>query len=138
MTQIAQLCTRFDAVRSLPFQKRSEYPDQRLKFNFLASVRIASVTEVTMRGVVIWHCQDTRRAVVWCDDSGELAYASDGRAWSNPFQSVSIGDYVAFDLRPTSASRTCSNLRLIESGHAPELAGILHKMRPAMPESAVA
>jgi hypothetical protein len=92
-----------------------------------------------MRGVVIWHCQDSRRAVVWCDDSGELAYAGDRKAWASSVQKVLIGDYVAFDLSPESASRTCTNLRLIESGHAPELAGILHKMRPAsQPQPAMA
>jgi hypothetical protein len=89
-----------------------------------------------MRGVIIWHCQNTRRAVVWCDDSGELAYANGGRAWLNPGQSVSIGDYVAFDLRPSVSARSCTNLRLIESGHAPDLAGILHHGQ--MPISAVA
>jgi hypothetical protein len=78
-----------------------------------------------MRGVIIWHCQNTRRAVVWCDDSGELAYASDGKAWLNPFQRVAIGDYVAFDLRPSVASRSCANLRLLEQGVAPDLAGAL-------------
>jgi hypothetical protein len=83
-----------------------------------------------MRGIIIWHCQETHRAVVWCDDSGDLAYASDSCAWTYPRQKVSIGDYVAFDLRPTANSRTCVNLRLIESGQATELVGILKKMRP--------
>jgi hypothetical protein len=78
-----------------------------------------------MRGVIIWHCLETRRAVVWCDDSGELAYASDAAAWAPLAQRVAIGDYVAFDLDPSSAARSCRNLRLIESGLAPELAGIL-------------
>ncbi len=84
-----------------------------------------------MRGVVIWHCQNTRRAVVWCDDSGELAYASDGKAWVNPMQQVAIGDYVAFDLRSSVATRSCANLRLIEQGHAPDLAGVLHQRQQA-------
>lgn len=83
-----------------------------------------------MRGVVIWQCSETRRAVVWCDDSGELAYASDASAWAPLAPRVAIGDYVAFDLDPSSAARSCRNLRLIESGLAPELAGILHRMRP--------
>lgn len=84
-----------------------------------------------MRGVIIWHCLETRRAVVWCDDSGELAYASDAAAWAPLAPRVAIGDYVAFDLDPSSAARSCRNLRLIESGLAPELAGILHRMRPS-------
>jgi hypothetical protein len=83
-----------------------------------------------MRGVVIWHCETTRRAVVWCDDSGDLAYAGDRSAWAVPAQKVAIGDYVAFDLRPLNSMRSCANMRLIEKGHAPELAGILNDMRP--------
>ncbi len=83
-----------------------------------------------MRGVIIWHCQNTRRAVVWCDDSGELAYASDAMAWANPTQQVAIGDYVAFDLRSSAAARNCANLRLIEHGHAPDLVDVLYQ-RPA-------
>jgi hypothetical protein len=84
-----------------------------------------------MRGVIIWHCQNTRRAVVWCDDSGELAYASGGKSWINPFQRIAIGDYVAFELQPSSTSRSCVNLRLLEQGLAPELAGELHRHQPA-------
>jgi hypothetical protein len=82
-----------------------------------------------MRGVIIWLCHRTNRAVVWCDDSGELAYASDLSAWSSPSHQATIGDYVAFDLRAATAARTCTNLRLIEQGHAPDLAFAL-KNRP--------
>lgn len=86
-----------------------------------------------MRGVIIWHCQNTRRAVVWCDDSGELAYASDDMAWANPKQPVAIGDYVAFDLRSSVSARSCANLRLIEQAHAPGLVGALNQ--PQRPTS---
>jgi hypothetical protein len=85
--------------------------------------------EVTMRGVIIWHCKTTERAVVWCDDSGELAYAGGEQSWANPGTRVAIGDYVAFELQPFSAARSCKNMRLIEQGMAPELAGILSNMR---------
>lgn len=80
-----------------------------------------------MRGVIIWHCQNTLRAVVWCDDSGQLAYASDAMAWANPKQQVAIGDYVAFDLRASATARNCANLRLIEQGHAPDLVDVLYR-----------
>ena len=82
-----------------------------------------------MRGVIIWHCKTTERAVVWCDDSGELAYAGGQQAWANPGTRVAIGDYVAFDLQPSGTARSCKNMRLIEQGMAPELAGILGKMK---------
>lgn len=82
-----------------------------------------------MRGVIIWHCKTTERAVVWCDDSGELAYAGGHQSWANPGTRVAIGDYVAFELQPSTAARSCKNMRLIEQGMAPELAGILSNMK---------
>lgn len=89
----------------------------------------AHFKEAVMRGVIIWHCETTDRAVVWCDDSGDLAYAGGKQAWANPGRSVAIGDYVAFELQPQAGTRSCKNLRLIEQGIAPELAGILGRMK---------
>ncbi len=78
-----------------------------------------------MHGVIIWYCEKTGRAVVWCDDSGDLAYAGGFADWRAPTQVVAIGDYVAFEMRLSGGSRSCMNLRLLEKGLAPDLADAL-------------
>lgn len=78
-----------------------------------------------MRGVIIWFCSDTRQAVVWCDDSGDLAYARDAAAWLDPAAAASVGDYVAFELGGGKATRTCARLQVLATGHAPGLARML-------------
>ncbi len=51
-----------------------------------------------MLGVVLWSDKKERKAVLWCDDHGDLAYF-DGSG-SDPDQSVSFGagDMVQFDV----------------------------------------
>lgn len=78
-----------------------------------------------MRGVIIWLCPKTHQAVIWCDDSGDLAYARNMDAWVAADPDASVGDYVAFDLSGTKTARICTRLRVVAAAHAPDLARIL-------------
>lgn len=78
-----------------------------------------------MRGVIIWHCATTRQAVVWCDDSGDLAYAKNVSCWRQPAEQAAVGDYVAFELSGKRVARLCTGIEVLASGHAPGLANVL-------------
>ena len=80
-----------------------------------------------MRGVIIWHCTKTRQAVVWCDDSGDLAYAKSVSCWLRPHDDAAVGDYVAFELAGKSPARLCAAIEVIAAGHAPGLADRLRR-----------
>ena len=73
-----------------------------------------------MLGVVIWSCQTTGKAIIWCADHGDLAHF-DGTG-SNPAQIlVAVGDLVHVTLIRSSAVRRCARLELVEQGYMPEI-----------------
>lgn len=79
-----------------------------------------------MLGVVIWSCQRTGRAIVWCSDGRDLAHF-DGAGCPGPAEVLAAGDLVEVAFAPGLPVRRCTRLRLLESGYMPEVADQLHR-----------
>ena len=85
-----------------------------------------------MFGVVLWSDEIKKRAVVWCDDHGDLAfYRRDTRARdsSMPF---AAGDLIQFDLKEAAAMRIVSKPRVVERESYPTLTEDLRQAGAAM------
>ncbi|MDU9003410.1 hypothetical protein [Sedimentitalea todarodis] len=72
-----------------------------------------------MFGVVLWCDEEDHKAVIWCEDHGDLAFYRS----PSEVQSVSMdaGDWVEFDLSMDRNMRFAHNPRLIAEGVFPEL-----------------
>ncbi len=76
-----------------------------------------------MSGVVLWANKNDGKAVIWCEDQGDLAYFTSGNlADLHSGWPLDAGDLVSFDLEETSNIRLAHRPELLNSGHAPELA----------------
>ncbi len=73
-----------------------------------------------MLGVVLWSDSAARKAVIWCEDHGDLAYYTGGNETEIGHR-LDEGDLVRFDLRVADRMRYASNPRIIESKGAPGL-----------------
>lgn len=72
-----------------------------------------------MFGVVLWSDEEEHKAVIWCEDHGDLAfYRSPIDAQMVP---MDAGDWVEFDLSIDRNMRLAHNPRLIAEGVFPEL-----------------
>lgn len=69
-----------------------------------------------MIGVVLWSDNKDRKAVVWCEDQGDLAFLSgrDGALCNDEF--FEIGDVLEFDLTLERSCRRASNATLLQQG----------------------
>ncbi|MEC3862197.1 hypothetical protein VK792_12960 [Mesobacterium sp. TK19101] len=76
----------------------------------------------TMYGVVLWSDESERKAVIWCEDHGELAYfsANDQSALSG--MPLDAGDLIQFDVRTERDLRRARNLRLVGERQYPAIA----------------
>lgn len=78
-----------------------------------------------MIGVVIWSSRMTKKAVIWCEDQGALAYASDktgcdgGMAWPEP------GDLIGVETAETEALRQVTSMWLVNARACPQLPAVL-------------
>lgn len=92
--------------------------------------------DAMMYGVVLWSSKDEARAVIWCEDHGDLAYY-DG-AGESAFDGVSLdaGDLVSFSVSETRELRMASNPRLVAEGQYPGLADSLMMQESRPPQSA--
>ncbi len=90
-----------------------------------------------MYGVILWSDQNNKRAVIWCEDHGDLAFYKSKQKdefldnWCDP------GDLVRFDIENDGEMRLASNLTLVAADEYPTLARHL-KQASAAPVSAVA
>lgn len=73
-----------------------------------------------MIGVVLWNDQTLNKAVIWCDDQGDLAFYSDKTG--NGMQELNPGDWVEFDLTLGGNFRIADNLCVLMEQGSPELA----------------
>ena len=65
-----------------------------------------------MRGVVLWSDESQNKAVIWCEDQGDLAYY----AQKKPMEVVDLheGDLICFDLTLRQNCRMAENLQVLE------------------------
>lgn len=85
-----------------------------------------------MFGVVLWSDKDDQKAVIWCEDHGDLAFfrQSEGDC-SVKFDA---GDWVQFDVSIQQHMRFAHNPRLVSEGVYADIAGSLETCRPQGPD----
>ncbi|MBV2360883.1 hypothetical protein KUH32_14035 [Thalassococcus sp. CAU 1522] len=84
-----------------------------------------------MFGVVLWANASDSKAVVWCEDQGNLAYyAGHQDCPSHDGIALDAGDLIEFDMREEADLRLVRNPALVDAGHAPMLAQDLKKATP--------
>lgn len=74
-----------------------------------------------MFGVVLWSNPDEGKAVIWCEDQGDLAYVKPGGLGPDPLM-IEAGDLVELELSQGARSRSVESARLIERQAYPTLA----------------
>jgi len=81
-----------------------------------------------MFGVVLWSDTQERKAVIWCEDHGDLAfYRQSGCTENLP---LDAGDWVQFDLTLDRHMRLAHNPKLVSEGVCPGLADALSAVSP--------
>lgn len=83
-----------------------------------------------MYGVVLWSDRTDSKAVIWCEDHGDLAYFNgslDGAAMPD----MDAGDLVQFDLWQDARVRRALRPRLVANQHYAGLADGLAQTAPA-------
>lgn len=84
----------------------------------------------TMYGVVLWADRQDHKAVIWCEDQGDLALYPDTEASLHAGLSLDAGDLIQFDMRQDRNLRFARNPRLLAQKHCPELAEALRQTTP--------
>ncbi|HBS50292.1 MAG TPA: hypothetical protein DEA05_09535 [Rhodobacteraceae bacterium] len=76
-----------------------------------------------MFGVVLWSDVEDRKAVIWCEDHGDLAFYRPGDNGAE--FSLDAGDLVQFDMTMDRHLRFVHNPRLVSEGGCEGLADML-------------
>lgn len=66
-----------------------------------------------MLGVVLWSDAADRKAVIWCEDQGDLAFVNGADAVMAQEDFFDAGDLVQFDMHIRDAKRRARNTRLV-------------------------
>lgn len=74
-----------------------------------------------MFGVVLWADASDRKAVIWCEDHGNLAYYTAPEQSVHDSVALDAGDLIQFDIREEPDCRRARNLRRVNAGFAPTL-----------------
>ena len=75
-----------------------------------------------MYGVVLWSDQDEQKAVIWCEDHGDLAFYGGCAASVFDGPVLDAGDLVHFQVLEGDTMRLARNPELISEQHAPAIA----------------
>lgn len=86
-----------------------------------------------MYGVVLWSDPDERKAVIWCEDHGDLAFYTECGAAALDAPALDAGDLVQFDMTVERHLRYAHNPRLIAEGLCPDLPEQVAGVRPPRP-----
>lgn len=78
-----------------------------------------------MFGVVLWSDTTDRKAVIWCEDHGDLAFYRQTEKAQGI--SLDVGDWVQFDLVTERNQRMACNPRLVDQGASPGLPDLLRR-----------
>jgi hypothetical protein len=88
---------------------------------------------MNMIGVVLWSDTTDRKAVIWCEDHGDLAFYTKSQDSAAQDFSMDAGDLVQFDLTVDRHLRFAHNPRLVADGLYPDLADSLSDFQGAPP-----
>ncbi len=78
--------------------------------------------EQQMYGVVLWTDARDSKAVIWCEDHGNLAFYTPPEQSVHQGVQIDAGDLIQFDMQENAEFRRASNLRRVDCGFAPALA----------------
>ena len=78
-----------------------------------------------MDGIVLWADPKNHKAVIWCSDHGDLAYATGPETLLGSFNMPEAGTMVQCEAHMENGIRICTRLRPIQRFAAPELAEAL-------------
>ena len=84
-----------------------------------------------MLGVVLWSDPRERKAVIWCEDHGDLAYYSQNDVTDCSVAAFEAGDLVQFDVTLTKNLRMADNPRRVAEKAYGDLAQFLMPTQPA-------
>lgn len=82
-----------------------------------------------MLGVVLWSDSDDRKAVIWCEDHGDLAYLNGADNVLNGDGFFDAGDLVQFEMCLEDSTRCACNPRLVMEKAATALPKALRRDR---------
>lgn len=82
-----------------------------------------------MFGVVLWTDENDEKAIIWCEDQGDLAYYSQHDGEDHNPVALDAGDLIQFDLCEERNCRMARHLCRVETCHAPSLAHDLRRQR---------
>lgn len=91
-----------------------------------------------MIGVVLWSDPQECKAVIWCEDHGDLAFYNDVCRHPSIVRDLDAGDLVEFDVEHSQTLRYAHNPRILQEGACSNLTDVLAKQpgaegRPAYP-----
>lgn len=75
-----------------------------------------------MYGVVLWSDQDEQKAVIWCEDHGDLAFYGGSASSLFDGPALDAGDLVHFQVLEGAKMRLARNPELVSEQHAPAIA----------------
>lgn len=79
-----------------------------------------------MIGVILWSDPSDQKAVIWCEDQGDLAYLSRCDTIALPDGFLDVGDVVEFEVTTERNMRLAHTVQLVSSGRAKSLVDDLH------------
>ena len=79
------------------------------------------MTVQNMFGVVLWSDATAQKAVIWCEDQGELAYYTPAENSVHQAPALDAGDLIQFDVTIQKNMRRATNPQLLQPSHSPDL-----------------
>ncbi|EAQ03348.1 hypothetical protein OB2597_01972 [Pseudooceanicola batsensis HTCC2597] len=89
-----------------------------------------------MFGIVLWSNRNSEKAVIWCEDQGDLAMLDVAEAMAPDAPVPSPGDLLRLELHADEKVRRVSNACLVVAEHYPAIANVLGRAADGRPEGA--
>ena len=90
-----------------------------------------------MIGVILWRDVDDGKAVIWCEDQGDLAYLDQLDDLLDPVTTLDVGDVVRFDMLIERNMRLARNVTRLLDNWGSTLGDAL-RMVPQDPDGVIA
>jgi len=92
-----------------------------------------------MYGVVLWIDKNAQKAVIWCEDHGNLAYFNPHidtvASAKTENRNLEVGDLIKFQVRDWCSVRRASKVELVAAARFPDLAGGLAVAKAGLKQS---
>ena len=90
-----------------------------------------------MIGVIIWSDPIERKAIVWCEDQGDLAFLKPSAESLEESASLAAGDIIEFDVKLEHGFRFVSNHALVDCYQTRDLAAEIKRAGRVAVSSAI-